>query len=258
MGLYNQPLYYEIAFSFIDPKEQVDNFEKLIKKFSRLEARRFLDIACGPSLQLREIARRVYEAIGLDTSPEMLEYLRKKADEERLRIETVEADMTDFRLEKKADFAFTMMGSLNVESNQKFLDHLDSVAASLNRGGLYFIQNQKVDWTRLDTEQSWTIERNGTTVKTTFETHLRDVLNQVYTGKLSFEVDDNGKRKEFVHEEHAKFIFPQEFKALIELNGQFEFLGWWKGNCNTWYLDKPLEKVKDLDDNMILLRRKHP
>jgi len=40
------------------------------------------------------------------------------------------------------------------------------------------------------------------------------------------------------------------------LNGKFEFLGWWKGNCNTWHLDQPLEKIKNLGDNMVLLRRK--
>lgn len=136
MGIYKQPLYYEIAFSFIDPKEQVDNFERLIREFSVMRVNRFLDIACGPSLQLREIARRGYEAVGLDLSPEMLEYLRKKAREEGLKIETLQGDMHNFRLKKKADFAFIMMGSLDAESNEKFLSHLDSVAASLNEGGL--------------------------------------------------------------------------------------------------------------------------
>ena len=46
MTVYEQPQYYEIAFSFIDPKEQVDNFERLIKKFSQIEVKKFLDIAC--------------------------------------------------------------------------------------------------------------------------------------------------------------------------------------------------------------------
>ena len=130
MEAYKQPLYYEVAFGFVNPKEQVDNFKRLIKKFSKIEVNRFLDIACGPSLQLREIARRGYEAVGLDSSSQMLNYLEKKAKEEELKIETIQADLTDFRLEKKADFAFIMMGSLNMKSKEKFLSHLDSVAAS--------------------------------------------------------------------------------------------------------------------------------
>jgi len=224
MEVYRQPLYYEIAFGFIDPKEQIDNFEKLIKKFSKRDVHRFLDIACGPSLQLREIARRGYEAIGLDSSLQMLKYLEIKAKEDGLGIETVLADMSDFRLRKKVDFALIMMGSIEVESNEKFLSHLDSVAASLNKGGLYFIQNKIIDWA--PGGESWTMERNGITVKTTFEMSFKDIVNQIYAEKMTLEVNDHGKKSKFIHEEDLKFIFPQEFKVLIEMNGEFEFLGW--------------------------------
>jgi SAM-dependent methyltransferase len=255
MELYRQPLYYEIAFGFVDPREQVDSFEKIIDKFSRIKVNRFLDIACGPSLQLREIARRGYETVGLDLYPEMLAYLRKKAREEGLKIETVKAEMCEFRLKKKADFAFIMMGSLNVESNERFLAHLDSVATSLKRGGLYFIQNMGLDWTK-DLYQSWTMEREGIKVRASFEYRFKDILNQIGTEKNTLEVDDSGKRKTCYQEEDLKFIFPQEFKTLLMLNGKFEFVGWWKGDCNTWHLDEPLEKAKDLNCNMVLLRRK--
>ncbi|MCJ7423208.1 class I SAM-dependent methyltransferase [Candidatus Bathyarchaeota archaeon] len=257
MDAYKNPLYYEIAFSFIDPKEQVDSFEKLIKEFSKTEAKRFLDIACGPSLQLREIARRGYDAVGLDLSPEMLKYLEAKAKEEGLKIKTVKADMTRFRLKEKVDFAFIMMGSLDVESNDKFLSHLNSLAASLNSGGLYFIQNMGFDWTQAP-KQSWTMKRDGITVETTYESHFKDVINQISTEEMTLEVNDNGVRKMLVHKRDLKHIFPQEFKTLVRLNGKFDFLGWWQGDCNKWDLDQPLEKVKTLNNsgNMTLLRRK--
>lgn len=255
MVIYKQPIYYEIAFSFVNPKKQVDNFEKLIKKFSKIKVRRFLDIACGPSLQLRELIRRGYEAIGLDLSSQMLGYLKKKVKEEGLKIKTVRADMTNFKLKKKVDFAFIMMGSLNVESNEKFLSHLDSVAASLKKGGLYFIQNMILGLTK-DVKQSWTMKRKGKTVKTIFEGKIKNIINQIYTEKITLEVNDNGKRRKFIHMRDLKYISPQEFKTLVKLNGKFEFLGWWKGNCNVWHLNKPLEKVKETGDNMVLLRRK--
>lgn len=256
MDIYRHPLYYEVAFSFFDVKNQVDTFELIIKRFSKIKVRRFLDIACGPSLQLREIAKRGYEAVGLDLAPEMLRYLSRKAKEEGLRIETVQADMRNFRLKKKVDFAFIMMGSLVVESNERFLVHLDSVAASLKAGGLYFVQNMGLDWTK-DGKQSWTMERNGITVETSFEFRFKDILNQIGTEKMVLKVNDNGEIKKFVHEEDLKFIFPQEFKTLIKLNGKFEFLGWWEGTESTWYLDKPLEKAKTPSNiNMVLLRRK--
>jgi hypothetical protein len=101
------------------------------------------------------------------------------------------------------------------------------------------------------------MKRDGVKVKTSFESYFKDVLSQVYTEKLTLEVDDNGERKKFAQQEDLKFIFPQEFKTLLKLNRKFEFLGWWKGNCNTWHLDQPLERTENLADNMVLLRRKH-
>jgi SAM-dependent methyltransferase len=261
MNVYAELLYYEVAFSFFNPKRQVDCFEEIIKRFSRLRVKRFLDIACGPSLQLREIARRGYEAVGIDKSEEMLRYLRGKAEGEGLRIETIQADMTNFRLNKRADFAFIMMGSFVFNSNENMLKHLDSVAASLKSGGLYFIQNfgvnWKVDWTKPQA-QTWEMERDGIKVKTTYETIVKNIVNQIITEKLTLEIDDHGRKGIFTQEEDIKLIFPQEFKLLICVNKKFEFLGWWKGSVDEWYLDQPLEKIEDsnLNINMVLLRRK--
>jgi SAM-dependent methyltransferase len=254
--VYRNPLYYEIAFSFFDVKKQVDAFETIIGEFSKIRVRRFLDVACGPSLQLREIARRGYEAVGLDIVPEMLDYLSQKAKVEGLRIETVQADMCNFRLRKKADLAFIMMGSLVVESDEKLLSHLDSMARSLNSGGLYLIQNKAVDWT-VAGEQSWSMENEGITVKTTFKTRWKDILNQIYTEEIMLKVDDHGRKIEFDTKEDLKFVFPQEFKTLVRLNRKFEFLGWWEGAESTWLLDKPLEKANTPSNyNIVVLRRK--
>jgi hypothetical protein len=73
--------------------------------------------------------------------------------------------MCNFRLEKKVDFAFIMMGSLVVESNERFLSHLDSVLLSLRKGGLYFIQNVCVNWAS-SLSQTWDTEKDGIKVKT--------------------------------------------------------------------------------------------
>ena len=135
MKVYNAPLYYEIAFGFISAKKQVDLFEKFITKYSRIKVKCILDIGCGPSLQLREIATRGYRAIGLDESAAMLRYLKQRARDENVHIETVRADMTNFRLIKKVDFVCIMMGTIQlIENYKKFLQHLDSVAYALKRG----------------------------------------------------------------------------------------------------------------------------
>jgi hypothetical protein len=147
-----------------------------------------------------------------------------------------------------------MMGSFCFKSNENLLNHLNSVAGSLKRGGIYLIQNMSLNWTKAE-KQSWTRKRDGITVKTIFEWNFKNIINQIYTEKIILEVNDNGVRKKFIEKEDLKFIFPQEFKTLIKLNGKFEFLGWWKDNCDSWHLDKPLEKANKLSNNIVLLRR---
>jgi len=252
MGVYKEPLYYEIAFGFIDAKKQVDLFEKFIRRYSGVPVRRMLDIGCGPSLQLREVARRGYEAVGLDASPRMLKYLAAKAGEEGVRIETVRADMADFRLRKKADFACLMMGTVScLSSDEKLLAHLDSVARSIRSGGLYLIECFGLDWAGKDFFRPgrWTRQRDGVRVRTTYHIELQDALTQTVSDTLTLKVDDRGVRRVFRQRHRRKLIFPQEFVTLVRLNGQFEFLGWFER-----YSVRRLTKARM--DNLAVLRRK--
>jgi len=250
MAVYKEPFYYEIAFSFVDPKKQVDLFEKFIEKYSKIKVRRVLDIACGPSLQLREIAKRGYEAVGLDLSLQMLKYLKQKAKEEEVKIETIKANMVNFKLKKKADFAFIMMGSFRFKSNQELLKHLDCVSNSLKKGGLYLIENLELDWPKLSFKpQSWVMKRDGIRVKTTYKLELKDVLSQTSEENIILEVNDHGKKIKLIKKEIMKNVFPQEFLTLVELNNKFEFPGWFER-----FKFKKLKKASM--DNIIILRKK--
>ena len=248
MTVYNEPLYYEIAFSFVDAKKQVDLFEKFIEKYSKAKVKRVLDIACGPTLQLRELAKRNYETVGLDLNPQMLDYLKQKAKEEGVKIETIKADMTNFKLKKKVDFAFVMMGSFRFKNNEKLLRHLDCVSNSLKKGGLYLIENMELDWLSFK-PQSWTMRRDGIEVKTTYKLKQKNSLFQTSEENIILEVNDHGKKLKFIEKRVMKHVFPQEFLALVELNNKFEFLDWFER-----FKFKKLKKGSI--DNIVLLRKK--
>jgi ubiquinone/menaquinone biosynthesis C-methylase UbiE len=76
----------------------VDLLEQFIKKFSKIGVTTVLDICCGTALQLRELALRGYRSIGLDASLKMLNYLQKEAQREGVIVESVLADMNNFKL----------------------------------------------------------------------------------------------------------------------------------------------------------------
>ncbi len=250
--IYNQAKYYEIAFSFVDAKKQGDLFERFIKKYGKIKVESVLDIACGPALQLEEMARRGYRTIGLDSSSQMLNYLESKASQNGLKIGIVKADMNNFQLSQKIDFAYIMMGSIvYTKNNDLFLSHLKSVADCLGSGGLYLIENLDINWAdpKFWKKQTWTMKQNKIKVKTTFQLIPKNLLTQVVMQTIKLEVDDNGKKLEFVDSDEVKIVAPEEFKLLIEKNGQFEFVGFFERESV-----KLLKAVSS--NNIALLRRK--
>jgi SAM-dependent methyltransferase len=250
--IYDQAKYYEIAFSFVNQKKQADLFEKFIKKFSKVKVKAVLDVACGTALQLEEMAKRGYAAIGLDASAKMLDYLESKASEEGLKIETVKADMNKFKLKQKVDFAYIMMGSfVYTKNNQLLLSHLNSVAGCLNSGGLYLIENLNFNWAdpKFWKPQIWTMRRGKIKVKTTFQLIPKNLVSQIVIQTIKIDVNDAGKKMKFADKDEVKIISPEEFKLLVEKNGKFEFVGFFERGKAT-----ALKKISS--NNIALLRRK--
>jgi SAM-dependent methyltransferase len=252
MSIYDEPRYYEVAFSFVDIESQLDLVHAFIEEHSKRTVKRVLDIGCGPAQQLREMVKRGYEGVGLDRSPEMLGYLTERAEEEGITIETVQADMTDFQLDEKVDFAFILMDTIGlIGSRDKFLSHIDSVAGSLRSGGLYLIENMKLNWAGEDFfgSQSWTMEEDGVRVETTYSVELVDALAQMLRETMTMKVEDHGERTFLEETMETRMIFPQEFVTLVELKGRFEFLGWFE-RSSTRILTGASQ------DNIALLRRR--
>ena len=252
LDLYDNPFYYEVAFSFRDICKEVDFFEQCIKKFSNIRVKKVLDVGCGPSPYMLELAKRGYAFAGLDLSKAMLDYSLKKAQKAGIKIGTIHADMQNFKTKEKFDFAFCMLGSIAIESNKDFLSHLDSVAGCLRRGGLYLIDASiDFDWTSLGS-QSWTVMKNGLTVNVTWKCVPINLVKQKIIEKVIVEVIEDGENKVFETERVNKVIFPQEFLELVGRNGKFEFAGWY----NNFNLAEPLEKATKINRPITLLRKK--
>lgn len=250
--IYNQPKYYEIAFKFINTEDQVKLFEKFIKKYSKIKVKKVLDIACGPALQLREFAKKKYISTGIDSNPQMINYLKKISLKEGLKINAVKADMNKFHLKNKVDFSYIMMGSIvYAKNNEIFLSHLNSVANTLKSGGLYLIENLAMNWSdpKFLKSQSWIMKEKGIKVKTTYKITPKNALEQIVLQNFILDVDDNGAKRKFTNRADLKIIFPAEFKLLVEKNNRFEFLGFFE-RYN-------VKKLKDMSpENIILLRKK--
>ncbi|MEN6645096.1 MAG: class I SAM-dependent methyltransferase [Armatimonadia bacterium] len=250
--VYQQPRYYDLAFSFVNIPEQVDLFEAFIAAYSRIGVRSVLDLCCGPSRQLSEFARRGYRATGLDLSEEMLSYLAARAEREGVPVETFQADIVDFDLEGRVDFAFILMGSTEfITDNDAMLQHLATMGRALNPGGLYLLENLAINWSdpRFGKAETWEMKEGGLTVRTTFQMELVDPLEQLAQVTLEMQVNDHGERLHLANCDAVKLFMPQEFKSLVQLQGNFEFVGYFERSST-----RPLKDISR--DNLVVLRRR--
>jgi len=253
LSLYDNPYYYELAFSFRNIGREVDFFERCIAKFSKIKVKEVLDVGCGPSPYMLELVKRGYTFTGLDLSEAMLEYSLEKAKKAGTKAQMIHADMRKFQTGKKFDFVFCMLGSISIESDGDFLSHLDSVADCLRSGGLYLIDGSiNFDWTALGS-QSWTVIKDGLTVNVAWEPSPVNLVEQKIIDRCTVEViEEGGETRSFKTERLDKVIFPQEFLELVEKNGKFEFVSWY----NNFSLAEPLESATKIDRPLTLLRRK--
>lgn len=251
-SVYDNPKYYDIAFSFRDIPAEVDAMEACINRYSRVSVLSVLEVGCGNSPHFEELARRGYRYVGLDLSEAMLKYSRDKAQSLGIDAEIVRGDMAEFSLGFKVDFAFVALGSLYVKNTAGLFGHLDAMANSMNAGGLYLL-DWCVQFRPLETKtEIWEMERDGVRVRTVAEFIPVNRVNQTYEEKLTLEVNDRGKTSTLTSTTTARAIFPQEFLLLVNHQNDFEFMGWW----NNWDLDQPLEHAEDINRPLILLRRK--
>lgn len=250
-SLYENPKYYEIAFSFRNIPAEVDVFEESIKQFSRIPVKRMLDIGCGNCPHMEELVKRGYEYVGIDSSQTMLDYSRQKASFIGASVQLVYTNMVDFSLDSKVDFAYVLLGSLYVKNTAELISHFNSVSRALRSGGLYFL-----DWCvqfdpLSDKSDSWEMERDGIKTKVSYSMKMVNRMEQTVEETITLDVNDHGETKTLVERNVNRAIYPQEFLIFISGRDDFEFVGWW----NNWDLSKPLQGDEHINRPITVVRR---
>ena len=136
---YDYPHYYDIAFQAYTRRE-ADFIEAACRKYCLFDARRVLEPACGTGRLITELATRGYQVTGFDLSQPALNYLRRRLARRRLRAETFEAEMSDFRLGRPVDAAYCTVNTFcHLLTEEAARDHLECIAESLRPGGIYIL-----------------------------------------------------------------------------------------------------------------------
>ena len=231
-AFYRQALYYDIAFAYRDVPTEVSFFEGAFDRHAGRPLQSVLELASGPGYHAIEHARRGVRAVGLDLSPEMIQILRDKARDAAVEVQGVVADMRRFNLGFPVDLALNLLTSISyLLSNDDISEHFGTVAAHLNPGGIYIVENNHPrDFFSGEhfKPSNWSMSRDGIVVDTTWcavppKLHL---IEQTYEVTARYAINDHGKTTTF--EDHAplRMLLPLEMSVLaaqkgLELVGQY-------------------------------------
>lgn len=250
-NLYDNPKYYEIAFSYRDISDEVDVFEECFKRFSQIPVKSVLELGCGNSPHMEELIKRRYRYNGFDLNKVMLEYNRQKASRIGAKVNLIQGNMVDFSLQILIDFVYITLGSLYVKNTSELITHFNSVAQVLKKGDLYLL-DWCIQYDPLESKgDSWEIEGNGIQVKTTVTWKVINRVEQTFEETIILEVNDHGKKLNIIGKDIKKAIYPQEFLCFVSGLKHFEFVSWWN-NCD---LRQPLEQANKIDRPIALVRR---
>jgi SAM-dependent methyltransferase len=232
LNLYQRASYYDVIFDR-DVSREVDFMIAVAEKYIGKAPSGVLDIACGPGYHAREFTRRGLRAVGSDLQPEMIEFARNKDTAEGLATEWLVADMRQLQLDQPVDLAFIAFDGLDaLQSNADVIQHLRSVAANLNPGGIYLIDlshprnvnhfyyypfHYEGDRDGIHVEIDWGLN----------DPHY-DLITNVCRVDLEMRVTTAEGEEIRVQDAAVERLFlPQEIILLAELSGVFEVVDWY-------------------------------
>jgi SAM-dependent methyltransferase len=250
---YHSPVYYHVAFE-LNRKVETDFLTKVFARYATGRVRHVIDFACGTGHHALRLAQRGFRVTGVDLSRASIDFLAAEARAASLPVEAVVGDMTRFRLPAPADAAICMQDSQgHLLTNEALLAHLRTVAANLRPGGVYLFDRLIPNrWANPLLRWQWTRRRRGITVRTTFRTlDGYDPVSQVCNEVMRFDITENGHRRVLTQRHRTRIVFPQELRAMVELAGGLEFVGWF----SNFSLARPLERARNALMMITVLRR---
>lgn len=221
--LYKFPKYYDILFGW-ERSDEIFFWEKLFEKYKIDHKREILEIACGTGTVSISLALLGWKLKGLDSYSEMLGYLQKKAKDANVFVDTVHADMKEFKLEEPVAVAFCPLGSIGLLKNdEELIQHFISISKNLEERGYYFVD---IGLTEGDTQLfdyewvEWSSEKDGVVVETK-------------NGIIQVEDSEKEDKTTLTWDLVPLEFNLEHFKSLIKVAGVFEISGWYSEHAQT-------------------------
>lgn len=253
-NLYDHPQYYDLVFGS-DWKAEFDFLTACFEQHVRGPVKRLFEPACGTGRLLFRLGKAGYEVSGLDLNPKAVDFCNKRLKRHGLPETAMTADMTDFRLKRKADAAFNTINSFRHLTEERQAEaHLRCMAAALRKGGIYILgfhltplAGDPVD------EESWSAQRGHLCVNTHMWAISFDPQKRCETFGMTYDVYTPTKQFRLTDEIAFRSYTAEQFEDLIERTGVFEIE---EAYDFAYEIEEPIEIDEETQDVVYILKRK--
>jgi SAM-dependent methyltransferase len=252
-NLYDFPRYYDLVFGS-DWKAEFDFLAACFPNYASGSVGRVFEPACGTGRLMYRLAKAGFEVSGLDLNKKAVDYCNKRLKRHGFEETAFVADMTDFRLKRKADVAFNMINSFrHLQTAQGAKDHLTCVANCLRRGGLYVLGLHLTPTTsKPSEEESWSASRGNLCVNTRLWTTDHDLKKRQETFSMTFDIYTPTKSFRIKDAISFRTYTASEMSKLIKSVGSFEIAETFDFAYN---INRPIAIDSDTEDVVYILRR---
>jgi SAM-dependent methyltransferase len=157
--LYNELVPYYEVLEGRDWQAEVDLVSSLLERY---HCRSVIDLGCGTGRHVRELAKKGFDATGIDLSGPIIRFAREKAHDEHSGARFVAGSYYGYRPRKQFDAALCLNWSIPVADGE-IERFLKNACALLNAGGVLVFDYEKtsqIAWDIVGTPviESWNLE----------------------------------------------------------------------------------------------------
>lgn len=252
-SIYDHPKYYDLVFN-ADCAAETKFILGCADQYLSRAAVRFFEPACGTGRLLYSLAKRGHEIGGLDLNPLAVEFCNARLERHGLPYRAFVADMSDFRLSKKADIAFNTINSFrHLPSERAAKAHLTCVAQSLRKNGLYLLG---VHLTPTEAEPSdgeaWSARRGNLSINTNMWTNSRDPAARIERFGIRFDIHRPSGTLRIEDELVLRSYTKKQMNSLIKATKCWEVIETFDFGYD---LNDPIEVDAETEDVVYVLRK---
>jgi len=253
-NLYDYPKYYDLLFGS-DWKAEFDFLGQCFRRHARRPVRRLFEPACGTGRLMAKFAGAGYDVSGNDLNEKAVDYCNDRLARLGLPRGAVVGDMTDFRLPRKVDAAFSTINSFrHLPTERAAEDHLCCVAKALAKGGLYVLGfHLTPDGQPSCDEESWSARRGHLSVCSRMWSIQVDRRRRRERVGMTMDVYTPTKQFRLADEMMFRTYTAAQFRRLLRRVARFELVETYDF---AYDMDRPIRVDGETEDVVYVLRKK--